>query len=462
MGILFDRMDGKHVMKQPNVHLLWDKAISLLDGEVSEISLNTWIKPLEPIGVEQGVFVLSVPNDFHKTFVDQYTSLIRNALKAAGSADYEVRFQVGPAEPLSHMVEKKPQSPTTSNEAFGQASLSRLNPQYTFETFVVGSGNRFAHAACVAVAEKQGGRNFNPLFLYGGSGLGKTHLMHAISNFICENYPDKKILYVQCEQFVNEFIYTIKENKYDDFRSKYRNTDMLLIDDIQFIEGKEQMQIEFFHTFNALYETGKNIVLTCDKPPQSLASLEERLRTRFSSGLIVDIQPPDYETRLAILRRHAQQNNVSVPDDVYEYIASNVASNIRELEGAFKTVLYYSMLAGPITQDVAREALKDIIQPSATRKLSASLIMDIVGNAYNVTVDDLKSNRRSKEVALPRQIAMFLCRSLLNMTLPQIGTEFGNRDHTTVMYACSKISEDLAVKPDLMRQIDDLKKRITG
>ena len=237
---------------------------------------------------------------------------------------------------------------------------------------------------------------------------------------------------------------------------------MLLIDDIQFIEGKEQMQIEFFHTFNALYETGKNIVLTCDKPPQSLASLEERLRTRFSSGLIVDIQPPDYETRLAILRRHAQQNNVSVPDDVYEYIASNVASNIRELEGAFKTVLYYSMLAGPITQDVAREALKDIIQPSAARKLSASLIMEVVGNAYNVTVDDLKSNRRSKEVALPRQIAMFLCRSLLNMTLPQIGTEFGNRDHTTVMYACSKISEDLAVKPDLVRQIDDLKKRITG
>jgi chromosomal replication initiator protein len=451
-------------MKNTNVQQLWDRAVALLEGEVSEISLNTWIKPLDPISAENGIFLLSVPNDFHKTFVEQYTSLIKNALKAAGSADYDVRFQIGAADPVSTSVriERQRQATATSSESFSQTTLSRLNPQYIFDTFVVGSGNRFAHAACVAVAEKQGGRNFNPLFLYGGSGLGKTHLMHAIGNYICANQPAKNILYVQTEQFVNEFIFTIKENKYDDFRRKYRNTDMLLIDDIQFIEGKEQMQIEFFHTFNALYETGKHIIMTCDKPPQSLASLEERLRTRFSSGLIVDIQPPDYETRLAILRRHAQQNNVSVPDDVYEYIASNVASNIRELEGAFKTVLYYSMLAGPITQEVAREALKDIIQPSTARKISASLIMEVVANAFNVTVDDLKSSRRSKEVAMPRQVAMFLCRSLLNMTLPQIGIEFGNRDHTTVMYGCSKISEDLAVKPELARQIEDLKKRIVS
>ncbi|MDD2534211.1 MAG: chromosomal replication initiator protein DnaA [Eubacteriales bacterium] len=452
-------------MKHPNVQQLWDRAVALLDGEVSEISLNTWIKPMEPLSADQGVFILSVPNDFHKTFVEQYASLIRNALKIAGSFDYEVRFQIGHLDPPVQNLNYEPKAASVRNnngESFSQTTLSRLNPQYTFDTFVVGSGNRFAHAASVAIAEKQGGRNFNPLFLYGGSGLGKTHLMHAIANFICANHPVKNILYVQCEQFVNEFIYTIRENKYDDFRSKYRNTDMLLIDDIQFIEGKEQMQIEFFHTFNALYETGKHIVMTCDKPPQSLASLEERLRTRFSSGLIVDIQPPDYETRLAILRRHAMTNNVSVPDDVYEYIASNVASNIRELEGAFKTVLYYSMLAGPITQDVAREALKDIIQPSAARKITAGLIMEVVSNAFNVSVDDLKSNRRSKEVAMPRQVSMFLCRSLLNMTLPQIGTEFGNRDHTTVMYACSKISEELAVKPDLALQIDDLKKRITG
>ncbi len=246
-------------MKHPNVHQLWDRAVALLDGEVSEISLNTWIKPLEPLSAEQGVFLLSVPNDFHKTFVEQYASLIRNALKIAGSFDYEVRFQIGSGDSLTHAIrpEKKQTSNSSGSDSFGQNSLSRLNPQYTFETFVVGSGNRFAHAACVAVAEKQGGRNFNPLFLYGGSGLGKTHLMHAIGNYMYQNHPTKNILYVQCEQFVNEFIYTIKENKYDDFRSKYRNTDMLLIDDIQFIEGKEQMQIEFFHTFNTLYESGK-------------------------------------------------------------------------------------------------------------------------------------------------------------------------------------------------------------
>ena len=335
-----------------------------------------------------------------------------------------------------------------------------MNRQYTFDAFVVGSGNRFAHAACVAVAEKQGGRNFNPLFLYGGSGLGKTHLMHAIGHYVIEHYPEKRVLYVQCEQFVNEFIFAIKENKYDDFRSKYRNTDMLLIDDIQFIEGKEQMQIEFFHTFNTLYETGKNIVMTCDKPPQSLISLEERLRTRFSCGLTVDIQPPDYETRVAILKRRAQLNHASVPDDVFDYIATNIASNIRELEGAFNTVLCYSLLAGGITLDVAKEALKDIIQPIAGKTVSSTVIMDVVSRYYNISVDDLKSNRRSKNISNPRQLAMYLCRNLLNMTLPQIGKTFGNRDHTTVMHACNKMTESLKGDEQLIQDFEAIKKRI--
>jgi chromosomal replication initiator protein len=451
-------------MEHPNVRNLWHKAVQLLEGEISEISLNTWIIPMEPISADNGVFLLSVPNDFHKGFVDQYISLIRNSLKAAGSVEYEVRIIVGQPEPAQVIVTAPSnlngQSTNYGQGNFGQANQSRLNSQYTFETFVVGSGNRFAHAACVAVAEKQGGRNFNPLFLYGGSGLGKTHLMHAIGNYVCNKYPQKKILYVQCEQFVNEFIYTIKENKYDDFRNKYRNADMLLIDDIQFIEGKEQMQIEFFHTFNTLYESGKNIVMTCDKPPQSLATLEERLRTRFASGLTVDIQPPDYETRVAILRRRAQLNHAAVPDDVFDYIASNVASNIRELEGAFNTVLCYSLLAGTITIDVARESLKDIVQPTPTRKISAAVIMDVVARFYHVSVDDLKSNRRSKEVTNPRQIAMFLCRTILNMTLPQIGTEFGNRDHTTVIHSCNKVTEELTKRPDLVRDIEEIKKRI--
>ncbi len=449
-------------MEQPALQQIWQRALRLLEGEISEISLNTWIMPMKPVSASRDAFVLSVPNDFHKTFVDQYIPLIRNTIKAASSVDYDVQIIVGlpeprPSQPADDIKDDK------SDRGLGSIGQSRLNTQYTFDAFVVGSGNRFAHAACVAVAEKQGGRNFNPLFLYGGSGLGKTHLMHAIGNFVTSQYPDKRVLYVQCEQFVNEFIYTIKENKYDDFRSKYRNTDMLLIDDIQFIEGKEQMQIEFFHTFNTLYETGKNIVMTCDKPPQSLASLEERLRTRFSCGLTVDIQPPDYETRVAILKRRAQSSHATVPEEVFDYIASHVASNIRELEGAFNTVLCYSLLAGSITLDIAREALKDIIQPIETKKISCSVIMDVVSHFYNVTIEDLKSNRRSKEVTNPRQIAMYLCRTLLSMTLPQIGTEFGKRDHTTVMHACNKISE--ALKRDdssLKKDIEEIKARISS
>ncbi len=449
-------------MKQADVEIIWNRALSLLENEMSEISLNTWIKPMEPLAADSGVFRLSVPNDFHKTFVEQYIPLIRNTLKVSSAVAYDVQIVVGRPDlscPVQTPVQTDTGSPDGSGEPFGK---SRLNPQYTFESFVVGSGNRFAHAACVAVAEKQGGRNFNPLFLYGGSGLGKTHLMHAIGNYVRERHPTKRIIYVQCEQFVNEFIYTIKENKYDDFRQKYRNADLLLIDDIQFIENKEQMQIEFFHTFNTLFESGKNIVMTCDKPPQSLASLEERLRTRFACGLTVDIQPPDYETRVAILRRRAQINHVSVPDEVYDFIASNVASNIRELEGAFNTVLCYSLLAGTITADVAREALKDIVAPASLRKLDSATIMDVVARFYHVTVDDMKSNRRSKEISNPRQVAMYLCRVLLNMTLPQIGQEFGNRDHTTVIHACNKVTSDLSSSDALNREVSEIKKRLAS
>lgn len=444
-------------MEQTEIEQIWHRALNLLEGELSEICLNTWIKPMEPLAVRDNVFMLSVPNDFHKTFVEQYVPLIRNTLKVASNLLFDIRIVVG--HPVVPEIQED--MALSENATFNSFNHSRLNKQYTFEAFVVGSSNRFAHAACVAVAEKQGGRNFNPLFLYGGSGLGKTHLMHAIGNYIVENHPEKKVLYVQCEQFVNEFIFAIKENKYDDFRNKYRNTDMLLIDDIQFIEGKEQMQIEFFHTFNTLYESGKNIVMTCDKPPQSLISLEERLRTRFSCGLTVDIQPPDYETRVAILKRRAQMNNATVPDDVLDYIATNIASNIRELEGAFNTVLCYSLLAGSITLEMAKEALKDIISPMAVKKVSSSLIMDVVARYYNITVDDLISSKRNKEIARPRQLAMYLCRNLLSMTLPQIGSEFGNRDHTTVLHACNKISEEINQQGRIAHDIEEIKKRLS-
>jgi len=446
---------------------IWKKVTDLLAGEISEVSLKTWILPMRPVYADDKIFILSVPDSFSYTYVIQWQNLISNTFSIVCSRTYEVRMAVKDSQEILEALRRQT-SPTSSDVSSAypeeiHRTAAQMNPQYTFEAFVVGSGNRFAHAACVAVAEKLGGRNYNPLFLYGGSGLGKTHLMHAIGNYVTVKHPEKKVVYVQCEQFVNEFISAIKEISYDDFREKYRNADLLLIDDIQFIEGKEQMQIEFFHTFNALHESGKHIVMTCDKPPQSLASLEERLRTRFSSGLIVDIQPPDYETRVAILKRRAQQNNVNVPEDVFDYISANIATNIRELDGAFNTVLAYSLLAGSIDLEVAAAALKDIIQPRPVRQLTPQMIMEIVARYYNVTVNEILSNRRSKDITVPRQIAMYLCRFVLNMTFPKIGDVFGGKDHTTVIHACNKVSADLSAVTSLFsHDVEEIKKRLSS
>jgi chromosomal replication initiator protein len=447
-------------MDFPDLNVLWVRTKKDLENEMSDISFNTWIDSMQILSLKNDTLILSALNDFHRSFAEQYIPLIRNALKSSTGTEFSVRITVPGQETPPEFT---PQEDPTDLTLNGSSVRNRLNAIYNFSSFVVGAGNRFAHAACVAIAEKQGGRNFNPLFLYGGSGLGKTHLMHAIGNYVKEHDPSKKVIYVQSENFVNEFIYTIKENKYDDFRNKYRNADILLIDDIQFIEGKEQMQIEFFHTFNSLYDNGKHIIMTCDKPPQSLAKLEERLRTRFSCGLTVDIQPPDYETRVVILKKRAQLNNSKVPEDVLDYIATNIASNIRELEGAFNTVLCYSLLAGGINLDIAREALKDLITPTASRKISCESIMEIVSNYYNISVEDLKSKRRSNEVAIPRQMAMYLCRNMIDMTFPQIGSDFGNRDHTTVMHACSKIADELKKEhPVTTRDLTELKIRMKG
>jgi chromosomal replication initiator protein len=466
--MVFTRLwEGDATMDSGSLKTLWSRSLTLLEGEMSDISLKTWITPLEPISAENGDFVLSAPNDFHRTYAEQYVPLIQNTLKSITSRDFRVRISIQGHEAVSLGTGPRTHPPDVVEESgfFPSSSSGRakLNPTYTFENFVVGSGNRFAHAACVAVADKPGGRNFNPLFMYGGSGLGKTHLMHAIGNYIRTRHKETKLLFVQCEQFVNEFIFAIKENRYEEFRTRYRGIDVLLIDDIQFIEGKEQMQIEFFHTFNALYESGKHIILTCDKPPQSLTSLESRLRTRFASGLIVDIQPPDYETRIVILKKRAQSHGVDVPEDVLDYISSHIASNVRELEGAFNTVLAYSLLAGGITLEVARDALKDIIQPSTMRKVTCPVVMDVVARYYGLGIEDLRSNRRSKEVSDPRQIAMYLCRTMLDMTFPQIGNEFGNRDHSTVMHACSKVTDALAGdQPGMRSDLDEIRKRVNG
>jgi chromosomal replication initiator protein len=456
-------------MQNLEMQSIWQKVKDVLSKELSEVGLKTWIDPMVPVFADNKVFILSVPDAFSYSYVLQWKQLISNAFEIVCSRSIDVHINIsGSQELLDSMRHFNPSSVsaqpnTTPSQTSNGITYSQLNPQYSFDSFVVGSGNRFAHAACVAVAEKLGGRNYNPLFLYGGSGLGKTHLMHSIGNYVSRRRKDKKVIYVQCEQFVNEFISAIKETSYDDFRDKYRSADLLLIDDIQFIEGKEQMQIEFFHTFNALHESGKHIVMTCDKPPQSLASIEERLRTRFSSGLIVDIQPPDYETRFAILQKRAQQNNVTVPEEVMDYIAANIATNIRELDGAFNTVLAYSLLAGSIDLEVAVAALKDIILPKPAKMITPQMIMEVASRYYNITVNEILSNRRSKDIIIPRQVSMYLCRYVLNMTFPKIGEVFGGKDHTTVIHACNKVFSDVSSQnSSLNSDVEEIKKRLTN
>ncbi len=318
-----------------------------------------------------------------------------------------------------------------------------LNPKYTFDTFVIGSGNRFAHAASLAVAEAPA-KAYNPFFIYGGVGLGKTHLMHAIGHYVLEHNPNAKVVYLSSEKFTNEFINSIRDNKAIDFRNKYRNVDVLLIDDIQFLAGKESTQEEFFHTFNTLHEESKQIVISSDRPPKEIPTLEDRLRSRFEWGLITDITPPDLETRIAILRKKAKADGLDIPNEVMLYIANQIDTNIRELEGALIRVVAYSSLVNEdMTPELAAAALKDIIPNAKPRMISILDIQKAVGEHYNIRLEDFTAKKRTKSIAFPRQVAMYLSRELTDFSLPKIGEEFGGRDHTTVIHAHEKISSDV-------------------
>lgn len=448
-------------MQDSEMNNIWNKVKSLMVEELSEIRYKSFIEPLRPVYADSSVFVLSSPDDFSLERVLGMKSFIENCFQLSCPIQFKIEIKVDGTKELTDLVRNlsiRDNETSTSSDHSG----SFLNSQYTFDNFIVGAGNRFAHAACVAVAENMTKNNYNPLFLYGGSGLGKTHLMQAIGNYVQEKFPDKKVVYVQSEKFVNDFIASILHGeKFDTFREQYRNLDFLLIDDIQFIEGKLETQKEFFHTFNEISNLGKNIVITCDKPPQSMTSLEDRLRTRIASGLIVDIQPPDYETRLAILRKRCIQNKIDVPEDILNYIASNISSNIREMDGAFNTVIAYCLLANSYTLETAVTALKDIIQPKSTRVMNHTLLIEVVARYFNISVSDIMSNRRSKDILVPRQICMYLCRYELDMTYPRIGEVFGGKDHTTVMHACNKIvTEQSLPNSEIAVSIDNIKKRL--
>lgn len=428
---------------------------------MSEVSYNTWILGLKPIGMRNGVFMISVPNELTLDIINQrYMLLFKESIKHVLNQDVEVQCVVGEPESDDSKTEEEVQKDAIkpAQEAFGS-----LNSKYTFDSFVIGNSNRFAHAASVAVAESPANA-YNPLFLYGGVGLGKTHLMHAIGHHIQANNPKAKVVYVSSEKFTNELINSIRYDKNLDFRNKYRNVDVLLVDDIQFIAGKESTQEEFFHTFNELYEARKQIIISSDRPPNEIPTLEDRLRTRFAWGLQADIQAPDFETRIAILKKKAEIEKYVVSSDVMVYIATKIKSNIRELEGALTRVMAYSSLTNNknITVDLAAEALKDIISSTQTRSITIDLIQDVVANYYNLSVQELKSQRRTRNVAYPRQIAMYLSRKLTDMSLPKIGDEFGGRDHTTVIHAYEKISAALKSDDSLASAIRIITKKVNS
>lgn len=445
---------------------MWEKALNIIKAELNEIGFNTWIKCIQPLRITQDTILLSVPNEFTKNILEaRYRDLISNALKLVNSKTYEVKFVLPSDEFLSDEDEtqEKPSEhvkTTQDKEISSIKSSSWLNPKYTFDTFVIGNSNRFAHAASLAVAESPA-KAYNPLFIYGGVGLGKTHLMHAIGHYIIDNNSSSKVVYVSSEKFTNELINSIKDDTNIEFRNKYRNVDVLLVDDIQFIAGKERTQEEFFHTFNALYEANKQIIISSDRPPKEIPTLEDRLRSRFEWGLIADIQPPDFETRIAILKKKADIEHLNVPNEVMVYIANKIQSNIRELEGALIRIVAFSSLANrEISVDLASEALKDIISNKTSQEITVDLIQDVVANYYNLRVEDFKSKRRTKNVAFPRQIAMYLARKLTDLSLPKIGEEFGGRDHTTVIHAYEKITEDLEKDMALKDALAELEKKI--
>lgn len=437
---------------------LWQQILSIIQTKLSKPSFDTWFKATKALTLNDHSVVISAPTTFAVEWLEsRYTKLVSSTVYEVIGKQVEVRFVIEEAK----TPEPTPQQPSPPLQVSSDEIQSHmLNQKYTFDTFVIGSGNRFAHAASLAVAEAPA-KAYNPLFLYGGVGLGKTHLMHAIGHYILEHNPSSKVVYISSEKFTNEFINSIRDNRAESFRNKYRSVDILLIDDIQFLAGKESTQEEFFHTFNALHEERKQIIISSDRPPKEIPTLEERLRSRFEWGLITDIQPPDLETRIAILRKKAKAENLDIPNEAMMYIANQIDTNIRELEGALIRVVAYSSLTNQdVTTHLAAEALKDIIPSSRPRMITIQDIQQKVGEYYNLRMEDFKARKRTKAVAFPRQIAMYLSRELTDYSLPKIGEAFGGRDHTTVIHAHEKISQSLKADQELFKVVNNLTEKI--
>ncbi len=448
---------------------VWQLTLNELSKDLNKPSFETWFNLTKPVSLENRCLVIEVPNDFTKEwFETRYRDQIEKALREISSEDHRVSFVI--AAEFQDNTEA-----SSADEHFNQYAdfnssrkednqlknkyISSFNPRYTFDSFVVGSCNRLSHAASLAVAESPA-RAYNPLFIYGGVGLGKTHLLHAIGQYSLINHDFTRVFYFSSEKFTNEFINAIRDNKTLDFRNKYRNMDILLIDDIQFLAGKEQTQEEFFHTFNALHDNNKQIIISSDRPPKEIPTLEDRLRSRFEWGLITDLQTPDLETRTAILKKKALSDNIDIPDHVLQYIASKVITNIRELEGALiRIVAYASLSETPVTQELTETALQDIIF-TKQKNITVKTVIQATADNFNINSEELLSQKRTQDIAMTRQVAMYLCRILTDLSLPKIGEEFGGRDHTTVLHAFKKIDTLIATNSDFKNRLEMIKNNI--
>ncbi|CEG21179.1 Chromosomal replication initiator protein DnaA [Planococcus massiliensis] len=436
---------------------LWSSVLAQVETKISKPSFETWLKSTKLLSYQNETVTISAPNSFARDWLENhYVHLITGILSDLTGDDLLIKFVVPKDQDMDDFQLPAPRVKPGQNE-HQEFLPGMLNPKYTFDTFVIGSGNRFAHAASLAVAEAPA-KAYNPLFIYGGVGLGKTHLMHAIGHYVLEHNPDAKVVYLSSEKFTNEFINSIRDNQTVDFRNKYRSVDILLIDDIQFLAGKEQTQEEFFHTFNTLHEESKQIIISSDRPPKEIPTLEDRLRSRFEWGLITDITPPDLETRIAILRKKAKADGLDIPNDVMTYIANSIDSNIRELEGALiRVVAYSSLINRDMSAELAAEALKDIMPNSKPKVITILDIQNAVGSQFNVKLEDFKTKRRTKDIAYPRQVAMYLSREMTDFSLPKIGEEFGGRDHTTVIHAHEKISTMLKDDQQLQQDVKEIR-----
>jgi chromosomal replication initiator protein len=437
---------------------LWNEVAGRLKGALNETTYRTWFAEAEGAELSDDAFVLGVPNDFTREWIEgHFLGLIGAAVRDVTGQERRIALSV--TERL--LIDAPAPAETPRRTGGGGHGDSGMNPKYTFDLFVIGSSNRFAHAAALAVAEAPA-QAYNPLFIYGGTGLGKTHLMQAIAQYVAEHSSDLSVRYVTSETFMNDFINSLRDKRIEGFKQRYRTYDLLLVDDVQFFEHKERIQEEFFHTFNSLYEAGSQIVMSSDRPPRDIATLEERLRSRFEWGLITDIQPPDLETRIAILRKKVKTDGIHVPDpQLLSFIASRISTNIRELEGALTRVVAFSSLTGrSLSVDLAEDVLKDVFPQGEAAEVSIRRIQELVSERFQLSMDELCGDKRSQNIVYPRQVAMYLSRELTDSSLPKIGKEFGGRDHTTVIHATSKIARLIREDRSVYNLVQELTARV--